>query len=113
MTRPNWASGFSRDPPLDTKNIQKIVEAEIDGRVLFLEGAGNLDFFMRAGLNLLLVQHLVSVSTSRIRSWPKALPVLPSQREIRPSNLIVLGKDSKIASKLLEDRAFRRGLPPK
>jgi len=39
------------DPPLDPKNIQKIVEAEVDWDV-FLKGAGNLDFFMRAGFSL-------------------------------------------------------------
>ena len=33
------------------KNIQKIVEAEVDGDV-FLKGTGNLDFFMRAGFSL-------------------------------------------------------------
>ena len=38
------------DPPLGPKNIENIVEAEINGRV-FLKGAGNQDFFMRAGFS--------------------------------------------------------------
>jgi hypothetical protein len=36
--------------PLDRDDEKKIVEAKFDGGV-FLEGAGNLDFFMRAGLS--------------------------------------------------------------
>jgi hypothetical protein len=38
------------DPPLNPRNIEKIVEAEIDGPV-FLKGAGDQDFFMRAGFS--------------------------------------------------------------
>ena len=62
---PKWIQQVL-DPPLNPRNIEKIMEAEINGRV-FLEGAGNSDFFMRAGLSF------GPVLTSR--SWPKVSPV--------------------------------------
>jgi hypothetical protein len=38
------------DPPLDPDDAEKITQTQIDGRV-FLKGAGDLEFFMRAGLS--------------------------------------------------------------
>ena len=38
------------DPPLEPDDAEKIIKTIINGRV-FLEGAGNSDFFMRAGLS--------------------------------------------------------------
>ena len=38
------------DPPLHSQDIEKIVEAEINGRVS-LRNAGNCDFFQYAGLS--------------------------------------------------------------
>ena len=38
------------NPPLDSDDAKKIIETRINGRV-FLEGAGNSDFFMHAGLS--------------------------------------------------------------
>jgi len=38
------------DPPLDPDDAEKIIQAKINGRV-FLNGAGDPDFFMRAGFS--------------------------------------------------------------
>jgi hypothetical protein len=38
------------DPPLNPKNLEKIIDAEIDGRA-FLAGAGDRDFFIAAGFS--------------------------------------------------------------
>lgn len=51
------------DPPLHSEDIEKIEKERIDGGV-FLKGAGNPDFFMRASFSF-------GASVKNFLSWPK------------------------------------------